>query len=138
MAPRRMYAMSISPRLSIATRVTSSGTARSTRRLTLVPPVLLEGFHDQLHPGRERQEPVGAGADRRFLEAFVADLFHVLARNDPGGTGRRRRVEGKEVGPRLLELKPDAMRVDDLDLPHPVLQGLGRGAPLALARDLHD
>jgi hypothetical protein len=45
-------------------------------------PVLVEGFDDQLHPRGERDEFVGPGADRRLLEALVADLLDIFLRHD--------------------------------------------------------
>src|SRR5216684_4124767 len=101
--------MSTSPRLSIAARVT----------------------------GREGDEPVGPGAHRRLLEPFVAHLLHVLRRDDPSRARRGRRVEREEVGPGLLELEADTMRVDDLYLSHPVLQHLGRHSAVTLEGELH-
>src|SRR6516162_876853 len=46
-------------------------------------PILVEGFEDQLDTRRERHELVRPGADRRFLEPFVADLLDISLRHDP-------------------------------------------------------
>ena len=83
--------MSTSPRLSAASRVASSGIdlVKHQSRLTLggLAPVLVERLEDQLHARRERDELVGSGADRRLLEALVADLLDVLLGHDPAGAG---------------------------------------------------
>ena len=130
--------MSTSPRLSAASRVDSSGITRNTRRFTRrrLAPVLLEGLQHQLHARREGDELVGAGADRRLLEALVADLLHVLLRHDPAGAGGVG-VEGQEVGPGLLEPEAHVLRVRRLDRGHLLLQQLLRGAAIALERELH-
>ncbi len=102
-----------------------------------LPPVALEGLHDQLDARREAHHLVGPGADRGLLEAVVADPVHVLLRHDPRGAGGRGAVEGHEVRPRLLEVNADAPGVDDLDFAHPVLEQLGRRALVAVERELH-
>src|SRR5262249_38396150 len=84
----------------------------------------------------ERDELVGPGADRRSLEAIVADLFDVLLRHDPAGAGGRRAVERQEVGPRLLEAEADAMRVDKVDARGPRLERPRPGAALWPHREL--
>ena len=103
--------------------------ALDARRL---PPVGLEGLEDELHPRGEADKPVGPGADRDLLEAVVADALDVRLRHDPARAGRGRPVERHEVGPWLLELKPDPARVDDLHLPDLVLEELRRTAAVAL------
>src|SRR5207248_2107282 len=65
-------------------------------------PVLLEGLEHELDARRERDEAVRPGADRRFLEAILADFLDVLLRHDPA-RARGDRVERHEVRPRLLE-----------------------------------
>src|SRR2546425_2067203 len=77
---------------------------------------------------RRDGEPVGPGPDRRLLEPFFAHALGVGLRNDPGSAGGRRRVERHEVGPRLLEPEPHALRVDDLDCRHARLQRRGARA----------
>ena len=108
--------------------------ALHARRLAPVP---VEGLEHQLHAGRDGDEAVGPGADRRLLEAVLADLLDVLARNDPRRPGGRGRVERHEVRPRLLEPEADAPGIDRLDRGHPLLQRLRGDAPVALERELH-
>ena len=48
-----------------------------------LPPVALERLDDDLDAGRGADVPVGTRADRRLLEPVVADLLHVLLRDDP-------------------------------------------------------
>src|SRR5216683_4118715 len=49
--------------------------AFDARRLA---PILLESLHHQFDAGRERDEFVRSGADRRLLEAVVADFLEVF------------------------------------------------------------
>src|SRR5206468_2743395 len=72
-------------------------------------PVLVHGLEHELDARRERDEPIGTGADRVLLEALVADLRDVALRDDPSRPGRAR-VERKEIGPRLLQAEADARR----------------------------
>jgi len=111
----------------------SQDEALHVRRLA---PVLLEGVDDELDTRGERDEPVWTGADRRFLEPFVADLLDVFLRHDPAGAGGAD-VESQEVGPRPLEAKAHASGVRRLDRRHTVLQRLGGGAAVTLERELH-
>src|SRR6266446_9899699 len=48
-------------------------------------PILVERLHDELDARRERDEFVGPGADRRFLEPLVADLLDVFLWHHPAG-----------------------------------------------------
>ena len=100
-------------------------------------PVALEGFEHQLDPRRDADEPVGAGPDGGLLEALLADLLDVLPGDDPAGAGRGGAVEGHEIGPRLLELEPDAAGVDDLHLLDAVLEQLRASTLVALEGKLH-
>ena len=68
-----------------------------------LPPVLLVGLQHQLDARGEGHEAVGTGPDGALLEAVVADLLHVLPRDDPAGAGGQAPVVGHEIGPRLLE-----------------------------------
>ena len=102
------------------------------RRLS---PVLIEGLEDELDARAERDEPVGASADRSLLEALVADLFDVFPGHDPAGAGGGR-VERHEVRPRPLETNADTPRVRRLDGRHTLLQRLLRDAPVTLEREL--
>ena len=102
-----------------------------------LPPVAVVRLEDQLDAGIERRELVRSRADRRLLEALVADLLEVLLRHDPSGARRGRGVEREEVGPRLLELEAHPVRIDDLDRGHLVLQELRGGAAVALEAELH-
>src|SRR5262244_326590 len=52
-------------------------------------PVAFEGLHDDLDTRRRADELVRPGADRRLLEALVADLFDIFLRHDPAGAGGR-------------------------------------------------
>src|SRR5207245_3774012 len=63
-----------------------------------LPPVALEGLDDDLDTRRGADELVGPRADRRFLEALVADFLDVLLRHDPTRAGCRRAVERHESG----------------------------------------
>ena len=102
-----------------------------------LPPVLLVGLQGQLDPRLERDELVRPRAHRGLLEALVAHLLDVLPRHDPGGAGRRGRVEGQEVGPRLLQGEADAVGVERLDLGDLALEE-GRARPaVALEGELH-
>ncbi len=98
-------------------------------------PVVVDGFEHELDARRERDESIGAGTDRRLLEAIVPDLRDVGLGHDPSRAGRAR-VEGEEIRPRLLEAKPDARRPRSLDRRHPFLEGLARGASVALEGEL--
>ena len=131
--------MSTSPFLSAAARVVSSGRLLSTSRLTLghLAPETFERLEHQLDAGGEAHELVRPGADRRLLEAVVADLLDIGFGHDPGGTGGRGAVERHEVRPRLLQVQAHAARVHDLDLAHALLEDLRPGALVALERELH-
>src|SRR6185312_1493212 len=83
-------------------------------------PVLVEGLQNQLHAGREGDKLVGSSANWGLLEAIVADLLDVSARDDPAGR-RRARIEGKKVGPRPLELEADMSGIRHLDRGNAVL-----------------
>ncbi len=100
-------------------------------------PVAVVGLEDHLDAGVHRSEAVRAGADGRLLESVVSDLLDVLLGHDPARAGRRRGVEGQKVRPRLLQPKAHAVGVDDVHAGDPVLQQLGRGAAVALERELH-
>jgi hypothetical protein len=86
-----------------------------------VAPVRLEGLQHQLDAGRERNEPVRAGADGGLPESIVSDLRHVFAWHDPGSAGRAR-IEGEEVRPRLLQLDAHVIRCRCVDRIHALLQ----------------
>ena len=81
-------------------------------------------------------EAIGTGADRCLLEAIVADLGHVLARHDPGGTADAG-IEGEKVGPRLLQPEPHVLRIRRLDRGDTLLEQALAGTPIALERELH-
>src|SRR5207245_9795136 len=100
--------MSASPRLSMASRVDSSGIALKTRRFTLgvLRQYVSLASRTSSTPGVKETNLYGAGPDRRLREAVVADAPDVLLRHHPAGPGRHRAVEGQEVGPRAHE--PDA------------------------------
>jgi len=85
-------------------------------------PVALAGLHDDLDAGGAAHELVRPQTDRVLLEAVVADLLDVLLGHDPARRGRERSVEGHEVGERLVEMEPDPIRIDDLDLAHLLLE----------------
>src|SRR5439155_20563894 len=92
-------------------------------------------FQDELDARGERDEPVRAGTDRNFLEAFVAEPLYGPLRHDPAGP-RRAGVEGHEVGPGLLEPEADTCSVRNLDAGHLLFERLERGAPVSLERKL--
>jgi len=100
-------------------------------------PILVERLEYQLYAGGERDEAVRTGADRRFFIAVVANFLDVLLRDDPPGARRACPIEGHEIGPGLLEPKPDAAGIEDLDRRDPLLEGLGEDAPIALEGELH-
>src|SRR4029077_6292315 len=89
-------------------------------------PVAVERFEGQLDAGLEAHEPVWPGSDRRPAEAGLAHLLEVLLRHDPGGAGRARAVERHEVGPRVLQVKPDSVGVPYLHVAHAVLEASRR------------
>src|SRR5262249_50679928 len=101
-----------------------------------LPPVPFVGLEHELDAGVEAHKPVGTGADRRLLEAVVADLLHVLLGHDPARARRRGAVERHKVGPRLLEKKAHARGVDDLTLAPSLLEEWGTAAPVAVEREL--
>ena len=102
-----------------------------------LPPVALEGLELQLHARLEAHHPVRARADRRLLEALVADLLDVLLRHDPPDRGRSGAVERDEVRPRLLQVELHAPRVEHPDLLHVLLQQRRVRAVVALEGELH-
>ena len=69
-------------------------------------------------------ELVGAEADRLPLEAVVADPLDVLLGHHPARAAHQRSVERHEVRPGLAQLKADAVRIDDHDLAHLVVEDL--------------
>ena len=99
-------------------------------------PVALEGFEHQLHAGREGDELVRPGADRRLLEPVLADLLDVFLRHDPARAGGGA-VERQEIRPRLLQHEADAALIRRLDRRHPLLHQRRRGAAIALEGELH-
>src|SRR5262249_49352807 len=102
-----------------------------------VAPIPGVGFEHDLYAGGVAHEFVGAGADRVFAEAVVADLGEVFLRNDDAGGRGGRSVEGHEVRPRVLELKADRERIDDVDLADASQEFLGAGAAIALEAELY-
>src|SRR5262245_40065692 len=99
-------------------------------------PEMVGRLQNELDARIERDELVRAGSHRRFLEAFLADRLDILLRHDParaGGVG----IEGHEVRPRLLETEADAAGFGNFDGGDPVLDHLGRRAPVTLERELH-
>src|SRR5512145_953517 len=95
------------------------------------PPVPVDRLQHELDTGRERDEPIGARADRTLLEPFVADLLDVFLGHDPPGAGRAR-VEREEIGPRRLQAKANTVRAGGLDRGDPLLERLVGGAPVAV------
>ena len=87
-------------------------------------PVGLVRLHHQLDAGGVAHELVRAEPDGMLLEAVVPDLLDVLLRNDPAGAGRRRPVEGHEVGEGLVQHEADTIRIDDHDLADFLLEDL--------------
>src|SRR5918999_946723 len=110
--------MSASPRFSMANRVVSSGMLFNTSRLMCgtFPPVTLVGPQDQADAGVLTHELIGPRPDRMLLEPIGPDLLDVRLGHDPGGSRCGRRKGGQEVGPWCLQVEPDAMRIDCLDL----------------------
>ncbi len=130
--------MSTSPRLRAASRVElvvdrPEHEALHARDLA---PILVERVERQLHARRERDELVGAGADRCLLVSLLADLLHVLLGHDPAGSGGAG-VERQEVGPRRFELESDLVGVGCLDGGHPVLDLLVGRAAIPLEGEFH-
>src|SRR5256885_10600420 len=85
---------------------------RRPPRSTLFPYTTL---FRSLHARRERDELVGAGADRQLLVALLAHPLHVLLGHDPAGA-RRARVERHEVGPRAGEPDRKSTRLNSSHL----------------------
>src|SRR5919204_4494366 len=115
---------STSPFLRAAARVVSSGhdfedDSLDARRLTPVP---IEGH--QLDARRERDKAIRAGADRRLLERFFADMLDVFLGDDPPGGRGRRAIERHEVRPGLLHMEAHSRRIDNLHLSNPLFQQL--------------
>src|SRR6266545_3333827 len=103
--------MSASPRLSMASRVDSSGTTLKTRRFT---------------PGTFFQYCSNASTTSSTPGLNETNLY------GPARAGGRRGVEGEEVRPRFFQAKAHAQRIDDLDGGHPLLEQRGGGALVAL------
>ena len=99
-------------------------------------PVALVGLQHQFHARLERDELVRPGADRRLLEAVVADLLDILLRHDPAGTGGRG-IEGQEIRPGILQLEREVPRIGDLHRGDPVMQRSLGGTTIALEGELH-
>ncbi len=97
-------------------------------------PVAVEGFEHEFDAWLERNEFVGAGADRRLLEALVADLLDVFLGHDPAGS-RGARVKGQEVRPRLLESEDDVLWIGSFDLRDLAFHQVVRRALVALERE---
>ena len=103
----------------------------------LLAPVLLVGFEHELHAGSHAHESVGPEPDRLLLEGFLPNLLDVLFRYDPRRAGGGGGIERQEVRPRRLQHETHAMRIDDLDCLHPLVEQLGGGAPIAVKAELH-
>ena len=110
-----------------------------TRRFTgrSLAPVVAEGLEGQLDAGGERDELVGARADRGLLVGLLAHLLDVLLGHDPARAGGGGAVEGHEVGPLLLQHEAGPVGRDHLDLLHLVLEQLAARALVPLERELH-
>src|SRR5215475_11206872 len=121
--------MSASPRLSMASRVDSSGIDLNTSRFTLGVFRQYCSFASTTSstPGVNETNRYGPAPTGAFLKPS-SPTFSTYFR----GTRRRRRVEREEVGPRRLELKAHAARVDDLHLADLVLQDLRGHAAVVL------
>ena len=102
------------------------------RRLAPIP---LEGLKHELDAGRERDEFIGTGTDRRLLERLVADLLDVFLRHDPAGAARIR-IEVQKVGPRLFQLEADMLRIGCLDRREIGLHQVVRCAAVAFIGEL--
>jgi len=93
-----------SPCLSAAARVVSSGRLLKTSRFDAGP--CASSLRRPRGPPRSRRDAdhaIGAGPDRRLLEAILADLLHVFFRHEPTRRWCRGAVKRDEVRPRLLE-----------------------------------
>ena len=101
----------------------------------LLAPILVERLEHELHPGGERDELVGTGADRRLLETVVADLLDVALGHDPARPGRRC-VEGQEIRPWRLQAEADVPGIGRFDRLDTRLQQVVRDAAIALERKL--
>jgi hypothetical protein len=76
---------------------------------------LTEGIlrHYQLEPRLVADEFVRAETDRVFFEPVVANLLHIVLGDDPAGGADQRAVVGHEIGPRLIQHKLHAVRIDN-------------------------
>src|SRR5213078_902220 len=81
-----------------------------------LPPITVEGLERDLHARGERHHAVGPGADRRLLEAVLADLLDVVLGHDPAGARGRGAVEPPEVRPRLLPREAHLVAAGELAL----------------------
>jgi hypothetical protein len=97
-------------------------------------PILVERLEHQLHTRRERDEFVGAGADRRLFETIVSDLLDVFLGHDPAGPGRRG-IKGQKIRPRRFEVEADVPRIGGLDRRHPILHQRVGGTAVPLERE---
>ena len=92
-------------------------------------PIIGIGFEHDLDAGLGADEFVRTGADRVLPETVIADFGDVFLRQDKPRAARRRAVEGHEIGPRLVQVKPHGARIDDFDLLDVLVQTLA-AAPL--------
>jgi hypothetical protein len=87
-------------------------------------PVLLIGLHDQPDSRRMADKLIRPQPDRMFPEAIVPHLLEVFLRDDPPRRRGHGAVKGHEVGPGLVQVEAHPVGIDDLHLPHPLVEDL--------------
>ena len=102
----------------------------------LLPPKAIERFHHKLDAGREGNEFVGPGTDRRLLEVFLANRFDVSLRHDPARPGGIA-VVSQEIRPWLRKVEPDGARGGNFYRRHPLFHQCVAGAVVAVEGEFY-
>src|SRR5207248_3590865 len=86
-------------------------------------------------PGLNETKFIGAGADWRLFEALLTNLLEILFRDYPACAGSAS-VKSEKIGPGLLQLEANVLRIGNFYRSHPLLHHVARGATIALERVL--